>query len=168
MEMTKENAAMLQELQRAGKEHLDKCKELLATYELACLGYDMQWQQSKDVTDRVLKEHEFYATMPCERLGIKVGDRITAEDATFLLSDNDFHRLHELKLPILVAEGITDKDGYYIEKWVDIRCAARRELVDFIIENLIPSAIRSVFREYKWSVVKTDKLIDIFRNNLKK
>jgi len=165
--MTTDNAAMLKELTANMNEHGQKCIELLMAYELACLGYDLQWQRSKDAMTRVLQEHEFYADMDCDRCGVKAGDRVMDEDTAWLLSKEDFERVQELQHPILVAEGITDENGYYIEKWADIRCDARRELVDALIETL-PAALRPVFDRNKWNVVQMDKLIKLFKNNLKK
>ena len=99
-----------------------------------------------------------------KRAEIKVGERITDEKFDFLLSDEDFDRLQTLARPIFVAEGITDENGYFIENWVTKKVHARKTLVEFIIQNIVPSEMRETFWEAKHNIVQTDKLIEIMRS----
>lgn len=144
----------------------EKLSELLKVYDLCVLGYDMQEQRCNDVYNKVLSENEFFAIHSFKRapVDIKVGDRITDESLTFLLSDEDFGRLQTLAHPIFVAEGITDENGYFIENWVTKKVSARKELVEFIINNIVPQEMREKFLEAKYNIVQMNKLIDIMRS----
>ncbi len=142
----------------------EKLSKLMKVYDLCVLGYDMQEQRCNDVYNKVLSENEFYASCDMKRAGIKVGERITDESLTFLLSDEDFDRLHTLVHPILVTEGITDENGYFIENWVTKKVSARKELVEFIIQNIVPNEMRVKFWEARQNIVQMDKLIEIMRS----
>lgn len=152
------------ELKKNCETNREKLSELLKVYDLTVLGYDMQEQRCKDVYNKVLSENEFFASCDVARTEIKVGERITDEKFDFLLSDEDFDRLQALALPILVAEGITDESGYFIENWVTKRVSARKDLVEFIIQNIVPFEMRKTFWEARQNIVQTDKLIDIMRS----
>lgn len=142
----------------------EKLSELLKVYDLTVLGYQVQEQHSNDVYNKVLSENEFYAKRDCGRCEIKIGERITDEKFDSLLSDEDFDRLQALAIPIFVAEGITDENGYFIENWVTKMVSAREELVEFIIQNIVPNVMRVKFWEVRHNIVQTDKLIDIMRS----
>ena len=163
-----EEKILLAELTKNCEGKKQKLMELLEAFELACLGYDLQDQHSKDIHNRVLQENEFFAAHGCGRgLDIHIGDRITDEEYLFLLSDKDFDKVMKLSRPICVAEKLTDKKGYFLENWVSIRAKAREELVNFLIYEIIPESLRPHFDSCRWNIVHSDKLINAFRNSLK-
>ena len=159
-----EKTILTAELKKNCETNREKLSELLKVYDLTVLGYQVQEQRCKDVYNKVLAENEFYASRDIERTEIKVGERITDEKFDFLLSDEDFDRLQTLARPIFVAEGITDENDYFIENWVTKKVSARKELVEFIIQNIVPSEMREKFWEVRRNIVQTDKLIDIMRS----
>lgn len=159
-----EEIRLTAELKKNCETNRKKLFELLKVYDLCVLGYDMQEQRCKDVYNKVLSENEFYASLDIGRTGVKVGDRITDEKFDFLLSDEDFDRLQTLAIQIFVVEGITDEKGYFIENWVTKKVQARKELVEFIINNIVPSEMRETFLEAKYNIVQMDKLINIARS----
>lgn len=159
-----EKTILMAELKKNCETNREKLSELLKVYDLCVLGYDMQEQRCKDVYNKVLSENEFYAKRDCGRCEVKIGERITDEKFDFLLSDEDFDRLQALAIPIFVAEGITDENGYFIENWVTKKVHARKTLVEFIIQNIVPSEMRETFWEAKHNIVQTDKLIEIMRS----
>lgn len=137
--------------------------ELFKAYDLAKLGYDMQEERVKACYNEALATTPFYVKEDCEQCGIKAGERVTDEFYTFLLSEGDFNRLLGLTLPILVREGITDKEGEYTTDWVSIKGDARRALVNFIIDVILPNGMRERFSAVRLNIVQTDKLLDIVR-----
>lgn len=159
-----EEIRLTAELKKNCETNRKKLSELLKVYDFCVLGYQVQEQRSKDVYNKVLSENEFYASRDIERTEIKVGERITDEKFDFLLSDEDFERLQTLARPIFVAEGITDENDYFIEDWVTKKVSARKELVEFIIQNIVPQEMRETFWEAKHNIVQTDKLINIMRS----
>ena len=159
-----EEIKLTAELKKNCETNREKLSELLKVFDLCVLGYDMQEQRCKDVYNKVLAENEFYASLDIERTGVKVGERITDEKFDFLLSDEDFDRLQTLANPIFVVEGITDENGYFIEDWVTKKVQARKELVEFIINNIVPKEMRETFWEARQNIVQMDKLINIARS----
>lgn len=151
------------ELERKCKANINQLRELFKAYELAELGYNMQEQQIKDIENKVLNDNCFYANEGCERANINAGERIIDETFLFLLSDDDFDKFQEMKLPLLEKEGITDEKGYYITNWLTIKCDAYRCLVNYIIDNIIPEEFRAVFERARLNITYTDKLINIIR-----
>lgn len=163
-----EEKILLAELTKNCGEKKEKLMDLLQAFDLACIGYDLQDQHAKDIHNRVLRENEFLCAREFSRdKRIKLGERITDEEFLFLLSDRDFDKVMELARPILVEEKVTDENGYFLEDWVTIRANARNELVHFLIFEIIPESLRHHFDCCVWNIVKSDKLIDIFRNSLK-
>ena len=158
-----EEIKLTAELKKNCETNREKLSELLKVYDLAVLGYDVQEQRCKDVYNKVLSKNEFYASRDIERTGVKVGERITDEKFDFLLSDEDFDRLQALAIQIFVAEKITDENGYFIENWVTKKVQARKELVEFIINNIVPKEMRETFSAAKYNIVQMDKLINITR-----
>lgn len=153
---------LLAELTKNCNEKDEKVIELLKTYELAELGREVWRQQFKDIENRVLSENVFLCTREFTRdTGLKIGDRITDEKMTFLLSDEDFDRLQATLIPYYVEAGLTDEKGYYTKNWDTIVCDARNELVKFIIEEICPKSLAEVFRKNIWSIVMQEKLIKI-------
>ena len=164
-----EEKILLAELAKNCEGKKEKLMDLLKAFELACLGYDLQDQHSKDIHNRVLQENEFFAAHDCGRgLDIHVGDRITDEEYLFLLSDKDFDKVMKLSRPICVAEKLTDEKGYFLEDWVGIRAKAREELVSFLIYEVIPESLRHHFDSCRWNIVHSDKLINAFKNSFTK
>ena len=159
-----EEIKLTAELKKNCETNREKLSELLKVFDLCVLGYDMQEQRCKDVYNKVLAENVFYASLDIERTGVKVGERITDEKFDFLLSEEDFDRLQTLAIQIFVAEGITDENGYFIENWVTKKVQARKELVEFIINNIVPKEMRETFLEAKYNIVQMDKLINITRS----
>ena len=165
-----ENEILLAELTRNCEGKKQKVLDLLQAYDLACLGYDMREQHEKEIINRVLQENEFYADKDFCRwdIDIKVGDRITDEEQTYLLSKEDFDRLFKLARPICVAEKLTDEDGRFLEDWATIRSNARLELVTYLVYEIIPESLRIHFDSCRWNIVQSDKLINIFKKCLLK
>ena len=162
-----EEKILLAELTKNCDEKKQKLIELLTTFELAEIGYDMQEQQCKDIYNQILAENEFYAARDGSRMGVGLGDRITDESQDFLLSDEEWDRLQSLVQPALTKAGITDERGYYVERWSEIRCHARSELVDYILDDILPLPLRMSLEVCRNSVVWQDKLIKVFKSSLK-
>lgn len=159
-----EKTILMAELKKNCETNRKKLSELMKVYDLCVLGYDIQKQRCKDVYNKVLSENEFFASRDVARTEIKIGERVTDEKFDFLLSDEDFDRLQTLARPIFVAEGITDENAYFIENWGTKKVHARKTLVEFIIQNIVPSEMREKFWEVRHNIVQTDKLIDIMRS----
>lgn len=166
-----EENILLAELTKNCEGKREKLFELLKTYELAELGSGVQRQQFKDIENKVLQENEFF----CGRSDVvkrcdeqpSFGERITNEKWSFLLSDEDFDRLQKAMLPYYVEQGLTDENGYYITNWDMIACNARCELVDYIIDEIVPKTFCELFRQNRVSIVFQEKLIKVFKKNLK-
>lgn len=135
--------------------------ELMKEYELAKLGYEVQRQHFKDIYNHVLEENEFFSSMDCDT--IKKGDRITSEDFSFLLSEEDWRRYMEMAKPYCIEQGLTDNEDRYITNWLEISCKAKNALIDFIIDELIPSSMRVAFDRMRRNVVYQDKLLAIIK-----
>ena len=159
-----EEKKLLAELKRNCEKNQKKLADLMKLFDLAELGQQIQEQRCKDVYNKVLAENEFYASRDIERTEIKVGERITDEKFDFLLSDEDFDRLQSLAQPIFVAEGISDENGCFVEKWCEMKIKARKELVEFIIQKIVPKEMRETFWEAKYNIVQMDKLINLMRS----
>lgn len=145
------------------KESIKQLADLFKAYDLAKLGYQMQYEREKDCYNEALATTPFYAAKSCNRCSVKEGERVTNEFYSFLLSEDDFNRLLSLAEPILEREGITDANGYYREDWLTIRGNARRALVDFIIDTVLPESMKPQFSAVRLNIVQTDKLLDIVR-----
>ena len=81
------------------------------------------------------------------------------------MSREDFERLQQLMLPIYVEEGLTDEKGYYIHNWDSERLEAKNQLVDFLLDEIVPTELRNVFDKERRNIVFMDKLIKIFRKS---
>ena len=159
-----EREIMIAELTENCNRHRDTLIELLKSYDLAVLGREMADAHEKDIHNRVLAENEFYVSRRFERdCEVKFGDRITDETYDFLMSKEDFERYLKLSRPIMVAEGVCDENGYYLTDWVSIKVNTMNVLVDFIIANILPTALRETFAMVRRNVVQEEKLIDITR-----
>ena len=145
------------------KANIGQLAELFKAYDLAELGYKMQEEREKECYNEALAATPFYTAKDSERCGIKAGERVTEEFYTFLLSKEDFDRLLDLTTPILEREGITNAEGNYITDWLSIKGDARRTLVNFIIDTILPDGMREQFSAVRLNIVQTDKLLDIVR-----
>ena len=159
---------LLAELTKNCNGKKEKVLELLKAFDLAELGYDVQDQQCKDVYNRVLSENVFLCAREFSRdTGYKIGDRITDEAFDFLLSDEDFQRLQQMALPYMVEEKITDENFYYLTDWATICMETRNNLVNYLIDEIVPKPLREVFESQRSSIVFQDKLINAFKSCLK-
>lgn len=139
------------------KQHREQLMNLRKEYELAKIGLEMQESQEKDIANQILADNVFTASEDCE--SIKAGDRITRDEDTFLMSDADFTRFLNLSTAASTAAGITTEDGTYINNWLDIMVKAKKSLVDFILDHIVPTSLHSQLEGCRTSVVYQDKLI---------
>ena len=156
---------MIAELTENCNNHREKLLELLKAYDLAVLGRQVADEHEKEISNKVLAEHEFFAKRRFNRApsDIKVGDRITDETFDFLMSEEDFERFLQIRRSYLVDAGICDENGYYLTDWISIKVNTMNVLVDFIIANILPTALRETFAMVRRNVVQEEKLIDITR-----
>ena len=147
------------------KANIQQLAELFKAYDLAELGYKMQEDQSKQCYTEALQAGEYHAAEDYNMRGVNIneGDRVTDEKYSWLLSDVDFDRLQTAALRLLVRDGVTDERGYYITDWLGIKGDARRALVNFIIDAILPDGMREQFSAVRLNIVQTDKLLDIVR-----
>ena len=146
------------------KANLQQLAELFKAYDIAKLGDEAQDARTKECYAEALKNGVYCSDKDWGRgLNIKAGDRITDPNLMYYLGENDFARLLKESNKITLREGITDKDGYYITPWASIMLDARRALVDFIIDAILPDGMREQFSAVRLNIVQTDKLLDIVR-----
>lgn len=147
------------------KANIQQLAELFKAYDIAKLGDEAQGARTKECYAVALQAGEYHAAEWCGQRGgnIKPGDRITDPNLMYYLSENDFARLLKEGQKIMRREGITDKEGYYITPWTSIKVDARRALVDFIIDAILPDGMREQFSAVRLNIVQTDKLLDIVR-----
>lgn len=149
--------------------HQKTLLDMLKVYDLAVLANDVQGQMIIDLNNEVLQEHKFFASRECERLGVKVGDRITSESRAFLLSDEDFKLYNEVYCnEKCYKAGITDEKGYFIKNTFRLVHDARNAFVDFCIDNVLPPTMKKPVAENRneLPVSAEEKLIDVFKNAL--
>lgn len=158
-----EKEIMIAELSSNCNNHRYKLLELLKAYDLAVLGRQVADAHEKEIRNKILAENEFFAKRDCGRGGMKIGDRITDETFDFLMSGEDFNRYQEVSHRYFVDAGICDENGYYLTDWISIKVNAMNVLVDFIIANILPTALRETFAMVRRNVVQEEKLIDITR-----
>lgn len=147
------------------KANIQQLAELFKAYDLAELGYKMQEEQCKQCHTEALQAGDYRAAECYNMRGVNIneGDRVTDEKYSWLLSDVDFGRLQNAALRLLVRDGVTDERGYYITDWLGIKGDARRALVNFIIDTILPDGMREQFAAVRLNIVQTDKLLDIVR-----
>ena len=148
---------MVKELMTNCKQHREQLMNLRKEYEVAKIGYEMQESQEKDIANQILADNVFTAAEDGE--SIKAGDRITKDEDTFLMSDTDFTRFLNLTTTASTAAGITTEDGTYIDNWLVIMIKAKKSLVDFILDYIVPVSLRGELEGCRTSVVYQDKLI---------
>ena len=146
------------------KANIQQLADLFKAYDIAKLGDEAQDARTKECYAEALKNGVYCSDKDWGRgLNIKPGDRITDPNLMYYLGENDFARLLKESNKITLREGITDKDGYYITPWTSIKVDARRALVDFIIDAILPDGMREQFSAVRLNIVQTDKLLDIVR-----
>ena len=146
------------------KSNIAQLSDLFKAYDIAKLGDEAQDARTKKCYAEALKNGVYCSDKDWGRgLNIKAGDRITDPNLMYYLGENDFARLLKESNKITLREGITDKDGYYITPWTSIKVDARRALVDFIIDAILPDGMREQFSAVRLNIVQTDKLLDIVR-----
>lgn len=147
------------------KANIGQLAELFKAYDLAKLGYKMQEEQSKQCYTEALQAGEYRAAEGYNMRGVNIneGDRVTDYKLSWLLSNEDFGRLNAAAMPLLVRDGVTDEKGYYITDWLGIKGDARRALVNFIVDTILPDGMRAQFAAVRLNIVQTDKLLDIVR-----
>ena len=155
---------LLAELTKNCEGKKQKLFDLLKVFELAKLGYEMQDEMCDDVYNEVLQKNEFFCCKDVDRTGLKVGDRITDEKFMFLLSDEDFEKVLSLANPIMVEREITDETGFFLVDWCNKILDARKELVEFILGEILPKELSDGLDSCRWNVVHSDKLINALKS----
>lgn len=152
--------------------HKNELIERLKMYDLCKLGEQMQDAQCADIYNQVLASNEFYAR---EAMGYrgwegepKAGERITNNEWSFMLTRPDFDKLMNLALPLMIEAKITDENGRYIERWTEKKINARQELINLIIDHILPESMKTNFAVARYNVVVMDKLIRITRDAITK
>ena len=159
-----ETKKMTSEFTANVKANIQQLAELFKAYDIAKLGDEAQDARTKECYAEALKNGVYCSDKDWGRgLNIKAGDRITDPNLMYYLGENDFARLLKESNKITLREGITDKDGYYITPWTIIKVNARRALVNFIIDAILPDGMRGQFSAVRLNIVQTDKLLDIVR-----
>ena len=158
-----ENEIMIAELSANIEEHRNELLDLMKTYDIAKLGRKQQEEESENIYNQVLSEHEFFANEGCEKLHVKAGDRIIDDECSFLMSGDDLERYLSIAGDYMYKAGITDKEGSYIVKWVTITNKAYNALLDFIIETILPAPMAIHFQENRRRLIVMEKLIAIMR-----
>lgn len=158
---------MQTELAANVKQHKTTLLDLRKKYELATLGLEAFDQQEKEIYNKILAENVFTVSQDCPDMDLKTGDRITDEENTFLMSADDWQRYMELSAPAMTAAGLTNEDGTYTTNWHSIKSAAKTELINFLIDRIIPAALRSQFVKVRDSIIWQDKILATFENCIK-
>lgn len=144
-------------------QHKKDLLELCKTYELAQLGYEVNRAEERDIANEVLAKNAFFCPTDEPRMGVKKGDRILDEECDFLISEKDKERYFSLLTAAHYAAGLCDEKGFIKTNWVTIVCNARNALFNFIVENILPIELRSIFWEKRQFVTTQEKLIEIFK-----
>ena len=158
---------MQTELAANVKQHKTTLLDLSKKYELAKLGLEVFDQQTKEIYNKILAENVFTVSNDCPRMNLKPGDRITDEEDTFLMSEDDWQRYMELTGAAMTAAGLTTEDGTYTTNWHQIQTAAKTELVNFLIDRIITAALRSQFAKVRDSIIWQDKILATFESCIK-
>ena len=158
-----EEKIMMAEMMKNFGEKKNVLKELVKTYQVAKLGDEVQEEHIKEIHNRVLAENKFFAETECSRgeIDIRVGDRITADEFTFLLSDDDFDRFQNLAAPILVKEKITDENGCYITNWSMMKVEAVNKIFEYVCKNVMPKKEGDELYEFRWNYMSLQKVLDL-------
>jgi len=158
-----EEKKMMAEMMKNFGEKKNVLKELVKTYHVAKLGDEVQEEHIREIHNRVLAENEFFAEDECSRgnVSIKVGDRITQDEFTFLLSEEDFDRFQNLAAPILVAEKITDENGCYITNWSMMKVETVNKLFEYVCKNVLPKKEGEELFEFRWHYKVQQKVLDL-------
>lgn len=138
--------------------------DLYTVFELANLGYNLQERMCDDVYNEVLAENEFFVSEEVGNTGLEIGERVTDEKFMFLLSDEDFEKVLELAAPIMVERNITDEKGFCEVDWCTKMVDARKNLVEFLLTEIVPESMRETLSACRWNVVFADKLINALKS----
>lgn len=146
----------------------DRLAELFTLYDLNKIGYDVQESLCNDIRDKVLKENEFVVSRILgggsqRELPLKNGERITNQNDDWLMSDEDFGRYQRICIAEMAKAGVTDEKGYYTQDWLQRKSDSWSELVDFIIDEILPDGLRKIFKDHRYSVMRMNQLLDITR-----
>lgn len=146
----------------------DKLAELFTLYDLNKLGYEVQESQCNDVRDKILKDNEFFVSRilgggSVRELPLKIGDRILNHNDDWLMSDEDFDRYQKICVAEMCKAGLTNEKGFYTEDWLQRKLDSWNELVDYIINEILPDGIRKIFKDHRYSVMRMNQLVDITR-----
>ncbi len=160
-----EEIRLTAELKKNCETNVEKLFELLKEYDLCVLGEEVQEKRINEIYNRVLKENTFKVSKDYSgyRDCPKPGERITDEKLDFLMSDEDYEKFLGIALPLLVEAGLTDNEYRYRINWSYFRMEAKTDLVNFIIDKILPTEMRKIISPYRFNVVQQDKLIDIMR-----
>ena len=158
------NITMTRELKSNCEANKERLLELYKEYELAKLGFEVQSQQEWDIMDSILADNEFFASEDFSRVEKHRGERIRSNEDIFMLSESEHSRFWKIANPLFVEAKIADENGYYITNWLTIEVNAKKALVNFLIDNIIPQSMRAEFVRNRQSVVMQDKLIKAFES----
>lgn len=137
--------------------------DLVKIYQVAKIGDEAQEEHIKEIHNRVLAENEFFAVDECSHgeVAIKIGDRITDEEFTFLLSDDDFDKFQELAMPYLVDEKVTDEDGCYITNFSMMKVEAVNKIYEFVCKEVMPKKEGEEMWEHRWHYMTQQKVLSL-------
>ena len=155
------------ELKANCEQHREKLMTLKKEYELAKLGLEMYEQQEKDIYNKVLAENVFTVARTFPRIDKKMGDRITSDQWSFLMSEADYESYLALATKEMHKAGMTTEDGYFITNWHMISVKAKQALVNFLLDYIVPTPMRSQMEGCRASVVYQDKLLAAFDKCIK-
>lgn len=115
-----------------------------------------------DVYKTVLQEHEYCAATDGERIGLKVGDRITTDSEAFLMSENDFEKYLAHAQKLAFERGYVTEDGTFKEGYngSEIRRIAENNLIDFFL-SILPQKLQEAFATVHKSVTHKQKLLNV-------
>ena len=158
-----EEKKMMAEMMKNFGKKKNVLKELVKTYQVAKLGDEVQEEHIREIHNRVLNENEFFAEAECSRgeTDIKAGDRITEDEFTFLLSEDDFDRFMDLSAPILVTEKVTDENGQYITNWSMMKVEAVNSLFEYVCKEVLPKKEGDKLYEFRWSYMTQKKVLGL-------
>lgn len=150
--------------------NMENLEQKFKEYDLLCLGRDMQEQRFRDITDRILADNVFTVTAPLDgepRAGIPGrGERILSDKFTFLLDKKNHERLCKLREAACLDAGLTDEKGHDREPWTERCFTARRDLLTYILNNIIPDFLRDTIATCRKSYIRSEQLLDIIRTTI--
>lgn len=161
-----EEIRLTAELKKNCETKRERLQNLFEAFDIATLGDKMQDQVFKDIYNKVLSENVFLVSKDFTSYRddcMRPGERITDERFDFMMSDEDFEKFQKISLLYFVEAGLTDINFRYKTDWHALRMESKTDLVNFIIDEILPAEIRKAVSPYRFNVVQQDKLIDIMR-----